>query len=45
MKEKSRVYLVIETKYGSVIDLTRAEMILTLTGLQDRAGKGGKKHG
>ena len=45
MKEEARVYLEIESKYGSGLGLKNSETVLPSEGLQKEAGKGGKTHG
>ena len=45
MKEEARVYLEMESKYGSGLGLKNSETVLPSEGLQKRAGKGGKTHG
>ncbi|WP_162613523.1 hypothetical protein [Blautia sp. An46] len=45
MKEEARVYLEMESKYGSGLGLKNSETVLPLEGLQKEAGKGGKTHG
>ena len=45
MKEEARVYLEMESKYGSGLGLKNSETVLPLEGLQKEAGKGGNTHG
>lgn len=45
MKEEARVYLEMESKYGSGLGLKNSETVLPSEGLQKEAGKGGKTHG